>query len=221
MDNDLYHIRTVMRMKNGDCVEIVYNHELFIATIEDIDTNPKFRIVEKKETVLNKRPYVSLIIPYLQESKIDLILQKGTEMGVNEFVFCPMTRCVVKMDEKKVTNKLARWVKICKEASEQSKRIDIPKIGIIDGIDALKGLDGLCLTCSTQEKSKYIKKVLKSQKKCDKINLVIGPEGGLSELEEENLKRLGYISISLGNLIMRVESVPLFLMSIINYEYME
>ena len=220
-DNDLYHIKTVMRMKNGDCVEIVYNNELFIATIENIENNPQFKIVEQKNVEINNIPYVSLIIPYLQESKIDLILQKGTEMGVNEFIFCPMARCVVKMDEKKLSNKISRWMKICKEASEQSKRIDIPKISTVNKINDLQSLPGLCLTCSTHEKDNYIKKVLKSAKKYDRINLVIGPEGGLSEAEEQELEKIGYKNISLGNLIMRVESVPLFLISVINYEYME
>lgn len=220
-DNDLYHIRTVMRMKNGDNVEIVYNHVLFIAEIEDIEKDIKFKIIETKKTETNNIPYVALIIPYLQEAKMDLILQKGTEMGVNEFIICPMERCVVKLDNKKLDNKLLRWMKICKEASEQSKRIDIPKINHLNKIDDLSDLEGVCLTCSTQEKVNNIKKIFQSGKKYDRINLVIGPEGGLSNHEELKLKEIGFESISLGNLIMRVESVPLFLMSIINYEYME
>ncbi len=220
-DNDLYHIRTVMRMKNGDNVEIVYNHVLFIAEIENIEKDVIFKIIETKKTETNNIPYVALIIPYLQETKMDLILQKGTEMGVNEFIICPMERCVVKLENKKLDNKLLRWMKICKEASEQSKRIDIPKINHLNKIDDLINLDGACLTCSTQEKVNNIKKFFQSDKKCDRINLVIGPEGGLSNHEELKLKEIGFESISLGNLIMRVESVPLFLMSIINYEYME
>lgn len=220
-DNDLYHIRTVMRMKNGDNVEIVYDNVLHIVEIEDIEKDIKFKINEIKKTETNNIPYVALIIPYLQEAKMDLILQKGTEMGVNEFIICPMERCVVKLDHRKLDNKLLRWMKICKEASEQSKRIDIPKINHLNKLDDLIDLDGVCLTCSTQEKVKNIKKFFQSSKKCDRINLVIGPEGGLSKHEELKLKEIGFMSISLGNLIMRVESVPLFLMSIINYEYME
>jgi len=61
-------------------------------------------------------------------------------------------------------------------------------------------------------------------KKCpnyDKIILVIGPEGGLSKDEELYLKEIGFTSISLGDRIMRVETVPLFLLSVFNYETME
>ena len=62
--------------------------------------------------------------------------------------------------------------------------------------------------------------VLKKNKKCDTINVVIGPEGGLDDNEEKILNELGFLSTTLGSRIMRVESVPLFIMSIINYEYM-
>ena len=63
--------------------------------------------------------------------------------------------------------------------------------------------------------------VLTKNRNCDTINIVIGPEGGLSNEEEDYLNNIGYDSVTLGKRIMRVESVPLFLLSIINYEYME
>lgn len=220
-NDDIYHIKKVMRMNNDDLIEIIYNNKLYISKIEDITNNIRFKIVEEIENTYKDQPYVTLIIPYLKEVKMDLIFQKATEMGVDEFIICPMERCMVKIDSKKIDNKVLRWSRICKEASEQSKRISIPGIKIINNINELKGIDGYCFTCSTQEKINNIKKVLKSVKRCDKINLVIGPEGGISSKEEEILKEIKFTSISLGDLIMRVESVPLFLMSVINYEFME
>ena len=77
------------------------------------------------------------------------------------------------------------------------------------------------MVCSTIEKQNTIKKVFKNNYNCDKINMLIGPEGGISPKEEEILINNGFIPVSLGNRIMRVETVPLYLMSIINYEYME
>lgn len=220
-ENDLYHIKTVMRMQKQDLVEIVYNNSVYICSLEYCDKIIKFKIIKRVENSTNNLPYVTLIIPYLKENKIDLILQKGTEMGVSEFILCPMTRSVVKIESKKLDGKLSRWKKICKEASEQSKRVNIPNLKIVDNIKDLESLDGICLTCSTQEKVKTIKNVLKSHENCDRINLVIGPEGGLTDEEESILEQIHFTKITLGNMIMRVESVPLFLMSVINYEYME
>ena len=58
-------------------------------------------------------------------------------------------------------------------------------------------------------------------KNCDRINVVVGPEGGISPKEEELLESLGFTRVSLGNRIMRVETVPLYILSIFNYEFME
>ena len=60
-----------------------------------------------------------------------------------------------------------------------------------------------------------------NHKNCDRIILVIGPEGGISDIEEDYLINNGYEAITLGNLILRVETVPIYLMSVINYENME
>ena len=63
--------------------------------------------------------------------------------------------------------------------------------------------------------------VLQSHKSYDKINIVIGPEGGISPKEEEYLNSIGFKSVSLGKNIMRVETVPLYILSVLNYENME
>jgi 16S rRNA (uracil1498-N3)-methyltransferase len=55
----------------------------------------------------------------------------------------------------------------------------------------------------------------------DKINIVIGPEGGISPREEDKLVELGFQRVSLGKRIMRVETVPMFVLSVLNYEFME
>ncbi len=220
-DDDIYHIKTVMRMNDLDKIEIVYNNKLYICIIEDIKNNIKFKIEKEIDNINSNLPFITLIIPFLKETKMDLILQKATEMGVSEMILCPMERCMVKIDDKKLESKIIRWKRICKEASEQSKRLTISNIKTVKSINELKNLEGHNFTCSTQEKVKNIKKVLKTIKSCDRINLVIGPEGGISEKEENILNSIGFTSISLGNLIMRVETVPLFLMSIIDYEFME
>ena len=74
--DDLYHINTVMRMKNHDQVEIVYDGFVYICEI--IDDN--FKIVKKLDKIKKNKPYITIIITYLKEQKIDLILQKGTEI---------------------------------------------------------------------------------------------------------------------------------------------
>lgn len=220
-DDDLYHIKTVMRMKDGDLVEVVYDKKLFIGCIENVKSNIQISVVKEVEKNHKNDIKVSLIIPFLKENKLDLILQKATEMGVYKIYLCPMERCVVKLESKKMDNKIVRWKRILKEASEQSKRIEIPQIEIVDNFEKLQKMDGLNIICSTKKNIKSLKKVLTQNRKCDRINLVIGPEGGLTDSEEKILQEYDYIPITLGSNILRVETVPLCLLSMINYEFME
>lgn len=214
---DEYHIKTVMRMQPNDKVEIVYNKELYSGVIETISPL-KIKKCEKIDTVLDSKPNVILCVPLLKEQKMDYILQKATELGVNEIVPIILSRSLIKMDDKKEDKRIERWTRICKEASEQSKRLDVPNINKIHQLQDLN-YDGVKVICSTTEHSKTIKQVLTSD--IDNIVFVIGPEGGISPSEEEELVEKGFIRVSLGSRIMRVETVPLYIMSVINYEYME
>jgi len=218
--NDLFHIKTVMRMNNNDEIEVVYEKRLYLCNVEiDGDVN----IIMNKELNIENQPNVELIlaIPFLKEKKLDLIFQKGTELGVSKFILYEAERSIVNIDSKKEQHRLDRWSKICKEASEQSKRIDVPVVVIERKKDHFTDLDGIKLVCSPTEKEKNIKNVLKNNKKCGKIIIVVGPEGGLSDIEEIYFEKKGFEKVSLGARIMRTETVPVFLSSIISYEYME
>ncbi|NLM63489.1 MAG: 16S rRNA (uracil(1498)-N(3))-methyltransferase [Mollicutes bacterium] len=218
---DYHHIKNVMRMKNKDKIEVVFNKKLFLCEIDNINSDIKINIIEELNHNNNKKKEITIIIPVLKEQKMDLILQKATELGVTEIIPVKMERSIVKLDERKLNQRLERWSLICKEASEQSKRIDIPKIKSIMDLNDLKNLDGLKIVCSTTPNIQSIKMYLKKHNACDKINIVIGPEGGLSPKEEEQLINIGFERISLGPQILRTETVPIAILSMINYEYME
>ncbi len=219
-NGDYHHIKNVMRNNDGDLIEVVIDNKLYLGCIENVKSNINVLIKKELEIESDFIPNVNLIIPILKEQKMDLILQKACEFGVSKITIVPLKRCVVRVDEKKIHSKLNRWVRILKEASEQSFRYNIPSVEYVDGINYLSDLDGLKIVCSTKKNLENVKIVLKKNKKCDTINVVIGPEGGLDDTEEIMLNELGFISTTLGNRIMRVESVPLFIMSIINYEYL-
>lgn len=218
-DDDLYHIRVVMRMKDNDSILVVFDKKTYLCNLKNVGSDIQIviqeEVMEKEETI----PYIRIIIPVLKEQKLDYIFQKATELGVAEFVLYETKRSIVKIND--INKKLIRWEKIVKEASEQSHRNTIPKITGIKTISELDDLDGVKFLCSTREKSENVKNVLKMSKTCDKMNVVIGPEGGLDEVEELKLTEINFVPITLGTRIMRVETVPLFIMSVINYEYME
>lgn len=216
---DIHHIKNVMRMKDDDNIEVVYDNKLYLCCLVNVKFDIKISVKEILK-INEKKLEIVLIIPILKEQKMDYILQKSTELGVTKIVPLITERTLVKLDEKQFLKKRERWIKICKEASEQSKRIDIPTIENMFALKSLKKMDGVSITCSTSTNF-TIKKYFQNVKLCDRINIVIGPEGGLSDKEEKYLNEIGFESISLGDRILRVETAPLTILSMINYINME
>ena len=219
--DDYYHITTVMRMTNNDQIEVVYDKNVYLCNLEISGKQVeviKDKMLEQTDGLCKE---IVLIVPLLKETKMDYILQKSTELGVSKIIPVIMERSVVKLDKAKESKRIDRWVRICKEASEQSMRVTIPVITEVKRLEEVGHFDGLKCVCSTKEKQNTIKNFLQSHKSYDRIFIVIGPEGGLTNKEEEYLNKNGYSSITLGNRIMRVETVPLFVLSAINYECME
>ena len=214
---DIHHIKNVMRNKAGDKIECVFSNELYICKIENINSNEV--VIENKKEENNELDIdLTIAIALVKEQKIDLILQKLTELGVNKIIPVQMERSIVKLDKERFKKKKERWISICKEAAEQSKRTSIPQIDNITKIDELEVSEyDIKLTCSTKEKDNILPNYLNTNLKEKHIIAIIGPEGGITEKEEEKLNKLGFISTSLGNRIMRVETAAIYIASIINY----
>ena len=220
LDNkDLHHIKNVMRMKDNDNIEVVFDERLYKCTI-NYNNEIHITIIEEIISSTKKKTKISIIVPVLKENKMDFILQKSTELGVDEIIPIITERTLIKLNDKE-NKKLERWNRICKEASEQSMRLNIPKITNVKKLNDLNNLDGLKIVCSTQVNSVSLKNILQANSNYDHLFIIIGPEGGLSINEEKKLNEFGFISTSLGDNILRVETVPLTILSMINYENME
>ena len=221
--NDIHHIRTVMRMNVGDLIEVVYNKKLHICEITELTKdNVLIKVVEEKDDNNELSKHITIAFSITKEDKIDLILQKCTELGIKEFIPIEMSRCNIKIGSNKIEKKLDRWNTICKEASEQSKRNIIPKVNKIHKLKDLINLDyDLKIVCSVNQDVRNIKNVLHNNTKCDKIIFVIGPEGGISSEEEKFLEDNNFIRTSLGKRVLRTETAPIMVASVLNYEYME
>jgi 16S rRNA (uracil1498-N3)-methyltransferase len=161
---------------------------------------------------------ITIAVALVKEQKMDLILQKLTELGVNTIIPVRMERSIVKLDESRFMKKKLRWETICKEASEQSKRTSIPEITDIMTVKEVTKLEAdYKLIASTKEKGKMLNCYLQKLNNYAKIIIVIGPEGGISDKEETILNNNGYDSVSFGDLIFRVETAAIYAASIFNY----
>lgn len=215
--DDMHHIKNVMRNKSGDYIECIYQEELYICKIED-PTNPKVKIIEKKEENHETLWDITIAIGLVKEQKMDFILQKLTELGISRIIPLKMERSIVKLDESKFNKKKERWQKICKEAAEQSKRNKIPEILPPITLSQLKEMSfEQKFICSTKNTKELDYNYLQTKKNYATMIFVIGPEGGISSKEEELLESVGYIPVSFGNRIMRVETAAIYIASILNF----
>lgn len=215
-ESDIYHIKKVMRMNIYDNIEVVYNSKLYICKITSLEP---FNIeIEEELATIEEKINLTVAVALVKEQKMDLILQKLTELGVSRIIPVSMERSIVKLDKDRFNKKKIRWESICKEASEQSKRTSIPIIGDIMSIKDLSQLDAdLKLVCSTKEQEKLFDYYLQNINSYAKIIMVIGPEGGITDKEEEYLIENGYQRVSFGNLVFRVETAAIYVASIINF----
>lgn len=216
-ESDIRHIKKVMRMNINDKIEVVYNNKLHICEITSLEPF-NIKVIEKLDEDKKTKIELTVAVALVKEQKMDLILQKLTELGVSRIIPVSMERSIVKLDKERFNKKKVRWESICKEASEQSKRTNILIIEDIKSIKDLTKEDAdLKLVASTKEKEKLLNYYLQSIEDCAKIIMVIGPEGGISDKEEDILVSNGYNRVSFGNLIFRVETATIYVASIINY----
>lgn len=216
-DSDIHHIKKVMRCKNNDKIELVYENKVYLCNIDDIDAL-KLSILEERIEDREISIELSVAVALVQEQKFDLILQKLTELGVSSIIPIKTERSIVKIEESKKEKKRARWSMICKEASEQSHRVTVPKIEeIISLKELINNKKDLNLICSLNEYTKPLDAYLKQDIK--KILFVIGPEGGFSKKEEEYLIEHGFECTTLGKRVLRVETAAIYVASIINHIY--
>ena len=220
-DQDLFHIEKVMRMKDNDLIYVVYNEVVYESIVKF--NKGKINIECGRETVINNELNcnVTLIYGLPKGDKFEFVVQKATELGVTTIVPYAASRSVSVISKEKEGKKLERWNKIAKEASEQSKRNKLVKVEkICDENSILNYKSKLNLVAYEDVSNEGCNKLFNLlSKKFDSITLVVGPEGGFEQREIDNLVDNGFEVVSLGKRILRSETAPLFLMSIISYMY--
>ncbi|CAG9608108.1 Ribosomal RNA small subunit methyltransferase E [Pseudoneobacillus rhizosphaerae] len=226
--DDYHHVVRVMRMDVGDkliCVD--GSGKSCICTIAEItDKKINCNVVECKDGSSELPIRVSIASGLPKGDKLEWIIQKGTELGADQFVPFTAARSIVKWDEKKADKKVERWQKIAKEAAEQSHRNKVPTVHFPINLNALieasKNYD--CKLIAYEEDSRIgeasvLAKSLKNLEENNTLFVVFGPEGGLDQKEVEKLQEHGFQTCGLGPRILRTETAPLALLSAVSYHF--
>lgn len=228
LGDDVNHIANVLRMKVGDEIQICntdttdnYNAELMEFSKNSIICNVVEKIVSKAESDINLKIFQG--IP--KSDKMELIIQKSTELGVKAFVPVDMERCISKINGKDEKKKLERWQKISEVAAKQSGRDIIPKVESVINIKQLSEqvskYDMVIVPYERAEGYSFKDAIEELKTKNNthlNIGIVIGPEGGYELSEVKILEDAGAKVVTLGKRILRTETVALAMASVIMYE---
>ena len=218
-NDDIFHIVKVMRMKINDQFEINNDGDIYLAQINSLAPF-SFKILKKIDENHELKTKITLLYCLPKGDKIDLVLQKATELGVNQIVLVNSSRCIAKINDENKEKKLARFNKIIKEATEQCKRNNLPALKDVIKFNDISNYQS-DLNLIAYENSKMSNQELKDllrNFKGNTVTILIGAEGGFSKEEVEYALKNNFISISLGNRILRSETSVFNLLSILGYE---
>ncbi len=225
---DVKHIGRVMRMQPGD--EIICSDgqsrtvRCEISLLEE--SYVEAQIVEELVPNTELPVHVTIAQGLPKGDKLELIVQKGTELGAAAFLPFSAARSIVKWDHKKAGKKMERLTKIAKEAAEQSYRECIPTVHDIHTLSELRkgvsSFDAVIVAYEESAKSgEQIKlaETLQSLSVGQSVLVIIGPEGGLTTAEVEQLTEEGAILCGFGPRILRTETAPLYALAAISYHF--
>lgn len=226
---DVKHIGNVLRMQKGERLQVCNQETLenYVVTIEELKKEEVItKIIEKLQTRVESNVEIDLYQGLPKADKMELIIQKTTELGIANIIPVDMIRCVVKLQEKEVKKKLERWQKVATSAAQQSKRDRVPtiklKCKLKEVVEKIKEYDIFLIAYEEEELHSLKQELQKMQRKeTYKIGILVGPEGGLEEKEVRLLKENGANVISLGKRILRTETAPIAMVSNILYELEE
>ena len=229
LDKDAsHHAIKVMRMREGEKCIIVHNGEAHICELESIGEDVIVHKTGDQVASPEMPVQVTIACGLPKGDKLELIAQKGTELGMYTLIPFVAERSIVKWDDKKAKKNVERLQKIAQEAAEQSHRTHVPNIesplSFKQLVASIASYDTVFIAdeedAKLEVRQRFADKL--QQFKADggqSILCIFGPEGGISRKESEELLTAGAKTMSLGPRILRAETAPLYALSAISYEF--
>lgn len=229
LGEDVNHIKNVLRLQKEEEIQIgnLATQENYQCKIQEIEAKQIVcQVIQKLDTTTETKIELHLFQGLPKADKMETIIQKTTEVGIKEITPVVMARSIAKIEDKNVIKKVERWQKIAEVAAKQSKRDKVPQINLPTNLkkiyEKLAEYDIVVVAYEKEEKT-TIKQVLKNLPHGEylKIAIIIGPEGGMEQEEVEALMAQGAKVVTLGKRILRTETAPIVMATIMIYELEE
>lgn len=210
-----HHVMNVLHMDH-ETIRLVYEGKGYFATVF-AEGKKCFAHVEREDERINEMHCrVTLAVALIRREKFEWILQKATELGVDRIVPFESSRCVVHAKKEKADRQKERWQSIVRSAAEQCKRNLIPEVCDIMDFRDLENIEADLKVCAYEKAgctSAWLSQLYDVQKS---VVLLIGPEGGFSESEIEQVVTWNYTPCTLGSRILRAETACVYGLSVLS-----
>lgn len=211
-----HHLKDVLRIKEGSYLEIFDEKgNAYQCLVEGLQDKVFLKVIKKLEVRANEvRVTVACAIP--KKAKMDEIVEKLTQLGVERIIPLETSRVIVKLDKARKILRHKRWEKIAVSAAEQSKRQSIPVVEQVKGMKEVLAEAGnydLKIIPTLAGSRISIKDALCVKPK--NILIFIGPEGDFTDEEVTLAKKTGCVPVSLGENVLRVDTAAIAVVSFI------
>lgn len=217
--SEQHHLRNVLRLKLGDTIRIVDGKgSICIGEIYKINTETTEAKILSRNFYERNTPSLTLFQGLPKNEKMEMILQKTTELGVTQIVPMSTERSLQKPSE----NRCERWHRVVLSATKQCKRAWLPELCEMQQFEnCLNTLQKytLSLIFWENEKEQHIKAALRKAPEVESIAFLVGPEGGFTDKEVDAAIENGCIPVTIGSNILRTETAAIVSIAIATYEY--
>jgi 16S rRNA (uracil1498-N3)-methyltransferase len=223
-ENHLRYIRNVLRLRKGDPLILFSGKGIeYGAVIRAVTRDTVTADIIDRKDIRDNGIRITLAQALPKGPKMDFIIQKAAELGVNRIIPFDSSRSIPILTADKARSRTARWQKIAIEACQQCGRGDIPEVTEIHSFHEvleMPGKDDVKLIFWEEESGLGIKHALRNRaaQSADDFFVIVGPEGGFSKDEVEAAIRQGCLSVSLGRRVLKVETASIAILAILQYE---
>jgi len=220
--SELEHLRKVLRLKAGDRItafdENGWEHEAVIRSVTVAQA--AVEIVNSYRVERESPLQLTLAVALTKGEKLEFVIEKATELGVQAIVPFASAYAVPKPDDRRIAARAERWRKIALSATKQSGRTCVPKIWPLVGFDDLlvhPALPAVRFLCWERESEQSLQQAHERLREAQAVLVAVGPEGGFSASEAERARRHGFERVHLGRRILRAETAALTALTLVQF----
>jgi len=219
---EIHHLKNVLLLKKEATVQIFNGRgDEADAVIQGISSNKiDIKILSNIHRGQSKNRWIILACAIPKKAKFEAIIEKATELGVDEIIPLQTERTEVILSDAKIKSKIERYHSVAVNAAKQSKRPSIPTIHApIKFADFVKTINSECIAVipCLSEKQKNIVDVLSTTASRKKNIFIIGPEGDFTAGEITLAQQYGCIPVSLGNNVLKVDTAAISVVALAHF----